>query len=120
MAGHDVLGAFPTCHESLTEPGHHPYVRHRRVGWSQDRHGDLVPGDVDESHWEVVCVQCGDDEGPPESQSESASGLRGPFTSEHRARHVADRHEAEWNALHKIPGIGLPSGNPPRRQAASG
>jgi hypothetical protein len=45
------------------------------------------------SQWEVVCVECGDTEGPASEQTDEVRKLRGPYESRHKAQRVAHRHE---------------------------
>ena len=40
----------------------------------------------------MVCVECGDADGPAENQSASVQRLRGPYGSEHKAKHAATKH----------------------------
>ena len=61
-------------------------------GWHQDQNGTWVAGQEDERRWEVFCRECGDTDGPAETQTEAVQGLRGPYPSEHKAKHVATKH----------------------------
>jgi len=104
----DFLGLGSTGNENDSEPVHAPYVRHVHMGWSHDQYGRWVSSQ-DESQWEVVCIQCGDDEGPADEQTESLRQLRGPYPSQHKARHAARTHEGEMNASARwIPGGDVP------------
>ena len=59
----------------------------------------------DDTPWEVVCAECGDDEGPAQEQSGSVRKLRGPYRNKHKAQRVAHRHERrESGPLGWIPG----------------
>ena len=59
----------------------------------------------DESRWEVICAECGDNEGPSEDQNPVIQQFRGPYPSEHKALHVAHAHERKSNPeLRWLPG----------------
>ena len=53
---------------------------------------DVGPDQDDQRRWEVVCHECGDTDGPAETQTESVQQLRGPYASEHKAKHAATKH----------------------------
>ena len=83
--------------------------RHIHMGWQHDQFGRWVSDREDEAQWEVVCVQCGDDEGPADWQTPGVQRLCGPYPSRHKARHAAGRHEAETNVPTRgIPGSAVP------------
>ena len=42
--------------------------------------------------YEVICSRCGDDGGPVHEQPEHVQWLRGPYSTSHEARAVANRH----------------------------
>ena len=71
--------------------GHYPYARRLRVGWTRTPSGWAYASE-DDHLWEVFCAECGDTDGPADRQSPEVQRLRGPYESEHRAKHVADRH----------------------------
>jgi len=112
MTGHDAgdfLGLGSTGNENDSDPVHLPYVRHVHMGWRHDEYGRWASDQEDESHWEVVCVQCGDDEGPADQQPASIQQLRGPYPSEHKARHAARTHEKSLNSSPRwTPGSAVP------------
>lgn len=62
----------------------------------------------DDAQWEVVCIACGDDEGPLDDQSAGVKTLRGPYPTAHKARHAARKHEREENPRGWIPGSAVP------------
>jgi hypothetical protein len=74
------------------EHSHFPYARRLLVGWHQDQNGKWVAGQEDARLWEVFCRECGDTDGPAETQTEPVQQLRGPYRSEHKARHAATKH----------------------------
>ena len=74
------------------EHHHFPYARRLVLSWQRDQGGKWVEGAEDERRWEVVCRECGDADGPVEAQSEAVQRLRGPYLSEHKARHAATKH----------------------------
>jgi len=104
----DVFEPGLTGNESDGVSRHFPYVRNVPLDWDRDEYERWVPGTLAGSEWEVICVQCGDDEGPAQSQSDTVRNLRGPYSSKHRAEHVARRHAAEWGDLLWTPGAGVP------------
>jgi hypothetical protein len=71
---------------------HFPYARHLLLGWRPDQQGVWVSRQEDEHRWEVFCRECGDTDGPAEAQSEAVQRLRGPYPSEHKAKHAAENH----------------------------
>ena len=71
---------------------HFPYARRLRLGWNQDADGTWVATTEDQGHWEVFCRECRDTDGPAETQTEAVQRLRGPYPSEHKAKHVATKH----------------------------
>lgn len=78
--------------EGSDEHRHFPYARHLLVGWHRDQNGAWVADAEDERRWEVFCRECGDTDGPAELQSEPVQHLRGPYSSEHKAKHAATKH----------------------------
>lgn len=42
--------------------------------------------------WEVICVDCGDSEGPLENQADEIKRLRGPYLTEEKAKKAAALH----------------------------
>jgi hypothetical protein len=74
--------------------GHHhfPHARRLRVGWRVEDDGHWTYDREDEHLWEVLCAECGDTDGPSDNQREPARRLRGPYASEHKAKHTASRH----------------------------
>jgi len=107
--GRDAFQPGYTGNENDSDPVHLPYVRHVHLGWRHDQYGRWVSDQEDEAQWEVVCIQCGDDEGPADRQTPGVQRLRGPYPSRHKARHAAGRHEAETNAPTRwIPGSAVP------------
>ncbi len=71
---------------------HFPYARRLLLGWHQDEDGKWASAREDERRWEVFCRECGDTDGPAEKQTEAVQRLRGPYPSEHKAKHVATKH----------------------------
>ena len=71
---------------------HFPYARPMRTGWTRNNTGDWVASAEDPHQWEVFCEQCGDTDGPADSQPDRAREIRGPYSSKHKAEHVARRH----------------------------
>jgi hypothetical protein len=82
--------------DGSAEHRHFPYARHLLLGWHQDQDGTWVGGQEDERRWEVFCRECGDTDGPTEAQSEVVQRLRGPYPSEHNAKHAAKKHFDEY------------------------
>jgi hypothetical protein len=72
--------------------GHHPYARPLQTGWTQDAAGHWESSGADVHSWEVICEECGDTDGPAETQSEEVRGRRGPYSSKHKAEHAATKH----------------------------
>jgi len=77
--------------------GHYPYARRVRHGWIRTGDGVWVSASEDPKQWEVFCEQCGAQEGPPEVQPEAAQKLRGPYSSKHKAEHIAKKHFDEMS-----------------------
>jgi hypothetical protein len=77
--------------------GHYPFARRVRHGWVRTADGVWVSSSEDPKQWEVFCEQCGVLEGPPEVQSEPSLKLRGPYSSKHKAEHVAKAHFEEMS-----------------------
>jgi hypothetical protein len=71
---------------------HFPYARRLPLGWHQDQNGMWVSAEEDERRWEVFCRECGDTDGPTDTQTEAVRRLRGPYSSEHKAKHAATKH----------------------------
>jgi hypothetical protein len=78
--------------EGSDQHRHFPYARRLLLGWHQDQNGKWVSAKEDERRWEVFCRECGDTDGPAETQTEAVQRLRGPYPSEHKATHVATKH----------------------------
>ena len=78
--------------ESQPDTGHYPYARPLRGGWKQQSDGKWEFTAEDEHKWEVICERCGDRGGRIQDQPEAARRLRGPYSSEHKARHIAKKH----------------------------
>jgi hypothetical protein len=74
------------------EHRHFPYARRLLLGWHQEQDGKWVAGEEDARLWEVFCRECGDTDGPAETQTEAVQHLRGPYTSEHKAKHATKKH----------------------------
>src|SRR5579862_723384 len=106
--GRDAFQPGYTGAESDESPRHRPYVRHVRTGWRHDGYGRWVADAQDDARWEVVCLACGDDEGPAEEQTEGVRRLRGPYPTVHEARHASRKHERENNPSGWIPGSAVP------------
>jgi hypothetical protein len=81
--------------QTSSEHHHFPYARRLRVGWSQDAEGRWTIYQEDKRSWEVFCAECGDTDGPAEDQSEAVQRLRGPYSNEHKAKHLAEKHFEE-------------------------
>jgi len=113
MPGYDALEPGYTGNET-DEHLHQPYVRHVHTEWQRDGHGQWVSETWDPKHWEVVCTQCGDDEGPAEVQGTDVRVLRGPYGSKHNAEHAAHKHERTVNPPTRwTPGSTVPPQAPP-------
>jgi hypothetical protein len=74
------------------EHDHFPYARRLHLGWRQNADALWVSDKDDERRWEVISAECGDTDGPAENQTEQIRHLRGPYSSEHRAKQVAKKH----------------------------
>jgi hypothetical protein len=74
------------------EHHHFPYGRRLRLGWRHDADGRWISDRDDKRLWEVFCAECGDKDGPVETQTEPIQRLRGPYASEHKAKHAAEKH----------------------------
>ena len=74
---------------------HFPYLRPLRLGWNQAEDGSWPYVFTDPHRWEVICAQCGDTDGPADSQAQPARRLRGPYESKHAAHRAVKRHSAE-------------------------
>ncbi len=89
-------GAVPATaavdEESSHEHRYFPYARRLRIGWRTDADGCWISDLEDERLWEVFCAECGDTDGPADNQTEPIRQLRGPYSSEHKAKHVATNH----------------------------
>lgn len=46
----------------------------------------------DNAPWEVICLDCGDDQGPFAQQSEHVRRVRGPYPTREKARAAATAH----------------------------
>ena len=80
--------------DDATSGGHHhfPSARRLRLGWRHDAEGRWISDREDERLWEVFCAECGDTDGPAENQSGPIQRLRGPYSHERKAKHVAEKH----------------------------
>jgi len=106
---HDEFEPGLTGNENDPVVLHYPFVRHVRLGWYHDEHGQWASAEFDESRWEVVCPQCGDDDGPVDQLPEEIRGLRGPYSSKHQASHVANKHTRDWDPSPRwTPGATIP------------
>jgi hypothetical protein len=74
---------------------HFPYARRLRLAWRQGSDGHWTSDREDDRRWEVFCAECGDTDGPSETQSAFVQHLRGPYSSKHKAKHAATRHFEE-------------------------
>jgi hypothetical protein len=76
------------------DQGHHhfPYARRLRLEWRHGAERRWSGASEDDRLWEVLCAECGDTDGPAERQAETVRVLRGPYSSEHKAKHVAKKH----------------------------
>jgi hypothetical protein len=77
------------------EHRHFPYARRLLLGWHRDQNGQWVAGQEDARRWEVFCRECGDTDGPAETQTEPVQHLRGPYPNEHKAKRAAQKHFGE-------------------------
>jgi hypothetical protein len=114
MPGYDALEPGYTGNENDDPSSNHrPYVRHVHMGWRRDDYGQWVSDTWDESRWEVVCPQCGDEEGPSLNQSQAVQKLRGPYATKHKAEHAAHEHERHANPKTRwTPGSTVPQPGP--------
>jgi hypothetical protein len=71
---------------------HFPYARRLLLDWHHDQGGPWISGGEDQRRWEVFCAECGDTDGPADTQTEPVRRLRGPYPSERKARHAAQKH----------------------------
>jgi hypothetical protein len=98
----NALNTFPITwwtgrHDEESEPekhhdGHYPYARRARIGWRRNGDGAWASSAEDPKQWEVFCQQCGDTDGPAAEQPGAVQKLRGPYSSKHKAEHVATKH----------------------------
>ncbi len=98
----NALGTFPItwwighrpedAEQEQRFDGHYPYARHVRLGWGRNSAGVWESSSEDPRLWEVFCAQCGDTDGPADIQPANAKELRGPYSSKHKAEHVAKQH----------------------------
>jgi hypothetical protein len=58
--------------------GHHPIARPLHLGWTKNARGHWVSRSEDDHLWAVICEECGDSDGPIETQSEIVKARRGP------------------------------------------
>ena len=72
--------------------GHTPYARPLNEDWTKDATGRWQSGSVDANSWEVICAECGDTDGPVETQSAAVRARRGPYRSKRKAEHAATKH----------------------------
>ena len=56
----------------------------RFEGWFRD---EATTGE-----WEVICLDCGDDQGPYSEQSAAVQAVRGPYDTFAAAQGAAERH----------------------------
>ncbi len=88
-----ALDAKADVNDAESHEHHHfPYARRLRLGWRRDADGRWVADREDKRLWEVFCDECGDTDGPAENQTEAVQRLRGPYSHEHKAKHVAEKH----------------------------
>ncbi len=66
-------------------------IRRVRFGWHQAGQ-DWRYEDVSRDQWELVCRDCGDDEGPPQRQTADVSLLRRPIVGPTRAQTALEHH----------------------------
>jgi len=66
-------------------------IRRVRLGWHQAGH-DWRYEDVSRDQWEIVCRDCGDDEGPPQRQTADVRLLRRPVIGRPRAQTALQHH----------------------------
>jgi hypothetical protein len=91
-----VKRAMGSADAAGPDPGHYPYARQVRTGWRQDVPGAWAYDALDDHLWEVFCEQCGDTDGPAETQKPAVRQLRGPYRNKHSAERVASRHFKEF------------------------
>jgi hypothetical protein len=77
---------------------HAPYVRHVVLSGHRDQYGQWVADTVDEDAWELICRECGDDEGLADSQSEAIRSLRGPYPHKRKAEDAERQHDKKFGA----------------------
>lgn len=68
-------------------------IRRVRLGWHQAGQ-DWRYEDVSRDQWEIICRDCGDDEGPPQRQTAVVSLLRRPIVGRTRAQAALQHHVA--------------------------
>jgi len=68
-------------------------IRRVRLGWHQSGQNWRYE-DVSRDQWEIICRDCGDDEGPPQRQSAAVSLLRRPIVGRTRAQAALQHHVA--------------------------
>lgn len=91
--GHQAVErTLESTFQSPDEDHHFPTVRNLPVGWHHTATGTWTFDLFDEQRWEVVCVACGDTEGPADSQDEAVRRLRGPYGSKREAKRAARAH----------------------------
>jgi hypothetical protein len=91
-----ALDAKAAAAEADSNRHHHfPFARRLRLAWRLETDGRWTFEGQDKRHWEVICAECGDTDGPAANQTESIQRLRGPYSSEHKAKHAAQKHFAE-------------------------
>jgi hypothetical protein len=69
------------------EHRHVPYARRDRLDWARTPDGWRYRSE-DPHLWVVFCVECGGTDGPASEQSPEVQQLRGPYKSEHHAKHL--------------------------------
>jgi len=88
-----ALDAKAALDDAASHDHHHfPYARRLRLGWRHDAEGRWISDREDERLWEVFCAECGDTDGPAENQTEPIQRLRGPYSHQHKAKHIAEKH----------------------------
>jgi hypothetical protein len=91
-----ALDAKEAAAEADSDRHHHfPYARRLRLAWRLEADGFWTFNGEDKRLWEVFCAECGDTDGPAENQTDPIQRLRGPYSSEHKAKHVAEKHYDE-------------------------
>lgn len=87
-----ALDAKSALNDAESHEHHHfPYARGLRLAWRLEADGRWVSDREDKRLWEVFCAECGDTDGPADKQTERIQRLRGPYGSEHRAKHIAKK-----------------------------